>query len=54
VSLGGTGGDQARSGRPFDPARLGDAFVEWADRFDVSPQDLDTLYDRLHRTGANS
>jgi hypothetical protein len=23
------------------------------DRFDVSPQHLDGLYDRLHRTGAN-
>lgn len=38
----------------IDGAALASNLYDIAERFQMSPQDFDLLYDRLHRSGANS
>lgn len=40
--------------KPVDNDALATEISDWADRYGISPQELDQLYDKLHRTGANT
>ena len=42
------------AGDPMPAAQLEDILVEELARFGMEPTELDSLYDRLHRTGENS
>jgi hypothetical protein len=44
----------AGNDRAIDGDRLVDDLCAIADRYQLSPQDFDTLYDRFHRSGANA
>ena len=37
-----------------DPEKMAEEVAAVLDRFDLTPQDLDRYYDRLHRAGENS
>lgn len=41
-------------GRPMSPEKLDDHLVDIVERYQITPQNLDQLYDRFHRTGANA
>lgn len=42
------------AGEPMPASQLEDLLVEEVERFGMEPTELDDLYDRLHRTGANA
>lgn len=44
---------QYEIGKPMTGDEIADRLYDILDRYDLSPQDLDHLYDRMHRTGAN-
>lgn len=39
---------------PAEAVRIVDQILELAEKFDASSQTFGTLYDKLHRTGANA
>ncbi len=41
------------SDKEIDALTLKNSLEEWAMRFQVTAQELDTIYDIMHRTGAN-
>ncbi len=43
-----------QDGTPINKADLVDKVVEWVLKFGVTPQDMDRLYEKFHRTGSNA